>query len=150
MWRRVRERRTELQAGACTQDDHDLAVEAFFAWQRRSDRLTVLKTSTDEQLLRLKWRLFEMLRAVDVYVLERGAIEEYYPVNIIGADKPSRAQDFCAKVNTRDAILACCRKQDFVRNGTPSKESEFTLIFNNIFNKQDSKPSTHVDGCGDV
>lgn len=136
LWRRVRERQTEFQAGACTQDDHDLAVEAFFAWQRKSDRLTVLATSADEQLLQLKWRLFEMLRAVDVYVLERGAIEQYYPDNIIGTDKPSRAQDFCAKVASRDAILACCGEQDFVRDGILAKEKEFTLIFNSIFNRQ--------------
>jgi hypothetical protein len=108
LWRRVRERQAELKAGACTQDDHDQAVEAFFAWQRKSDRLAVLKTSNDGQLLQMKWRLLEMLRAVDVYVLERGAIEQYYPDTVMGADKPSRAQDFCAKVATRDAILNCC------------------------------------------
>lgn len=133
LWRRVRERQIELKAGKCTQDDHDQAVEAFFAWQRKSDRLAVLKTSTDGQLLKLKWRLLEMLRAVDVYVLERGAIEQYYPDTITGADKPSRAQDFCAKVATRDAILDCCGEQEFERNGTPTKEKEFTLILGGIF-----------------
>ena len=136
LWRCVRQRQAELKAGTCTQDDHDQAVEAFFAWQRKSDRLAVLKASTDAQLLQLKWRLLEMLRAVDVYVLERGAIEQYYPDSITGADKPSRAQDFCAKVATHDAILACCGEQECVRNGTVVKEREFTLIFNGIFNPQ--------------
>lgn len=133
LWRRVRERQTELRAGTCTQDDHDQAVETFFAWQRKSDRLDVLMTSTDEKLLQLKWRLLGMLRDVDVYVLERGAIEQYYPDNIVGTDKPSRAQDFCAKVATRDAILACCGDQDILRDGALVKEREFTLIFNSIF-----------------
>lgn len=135
LWRRVKNRQTELKAGSCTQDEHDQAVEAFFAWQRKSDRLAVLMNNTDRQFLQLKWKLLEMLRAIDVYVLERGAIEQYYPETISGVDKPSRAQDFCTKVATRDAILACCGEQEFVRNGKRINEREFTVIFNGIFNK---------------
>lgn len=133
LWRRVRERQAELKAGTCTQADHDQAVESFFAWQRKPDRLALLKTSTDEQLLQLKWRLLKMLRAVDVYVLERGAIEQYYPDTITGADKPSRAQDFCAKVATRDAILTCCGEQRVESAGVQASHKEFTLIFRGIF-----------------
>jgi len=133
LWRRVGERRAELEAGTCTQGDHDQAVEAFFAWQRKSDRLAVLKTSTDAELLQLKWKLLEMLRAIDVYVLERGSIEQYYPETITGADKPSRAQDFLAKVATRDAILDCCREQEFERDNMHAKEREFMLIFGGVF-----------------
>lgn len=133
LWRKLRESQTKLKAGACTQAEHDAAVEAFFAWQQKSDRLAVLKTSPDVQMIQLKHRLLELLRADDVYVLERGAIEQYYPDTITGADKPSRAQDFCAKVATRDAILACCDEQEFVRNGALVKEKEFTLIFGGIF-----------------
>lgn len=133
LWRRVKQLQAELKAGECTQDDHDQAVEAFFAWQRKSDRLAVLSTSTDGQLLQLKWQLLEMLRAVGVYVLDRGAIEQYYPDTITGVDKPSRAQDFCAKVTTRDAILNCCGEQEFEHDGTQAKEKEFTLIFRGVF-----------------
>lgn len=133
LWRRVRERQVELKAGICTQDDHDQAVEAFFAWQRKSDRLAVLSTSTDGQLLEMKWRLLQMLRAVDIFVLERGAIEQYYPDTITGVDKPSRAQDFCAKVATREAILNCCGEQEFEQDGTRLREKEFILILRGIF-----------------
>lgn len=133
LWRRVKQRQTELKDGKCTQADHDNAVEEFFAWQQKSDRLTVLKTSTDAQLLKLKWQLLYLLRARDIYVLERGAIEQYYPDAIIGPDKPSRAQDFCARVATREAILNCCGEQEFQHNGKPMKEKEFSLIFGNIF-----------------
>ncbi len=133
LWRKVRESQAKLKDGTCTQTEHDAAVESFFAWQRKADRLAVLKTSTDAQMLRTKQRLLEMLRAVDVYVLERGAIEQYYPDTITGADKPSRAQDFCAKVATRDAILACCGEQSVERNGAPQSIKEFDLIFQGIF-----------------
>lgn len=136
LWRRVKEAQAQLKAGTCTQAEHDAAVEAFFAWQRKPDRLAVLKTSTDMELIKLKHRLLAMLRAVDVYVLERGAIEQYYPDSITGADKPSRAQDFCAKIATRDAILACCGEQEFVRDGVLVKDKEFNLIFGRIFNGQ--------------
>lgn len=133
LWRKVRESRAKLKDGTCTQAEHDAAVEAFFAWQSKADRLAVLKASTDVQMLQLKHRLLDMLRAVDVYVLERGAIEQYYPDIITGADKPSRAQDFCAKLNNRDAILACCGEHTVVRSGAQMAIKEFDLIFKGIF-----------------
>jgi hypothetical protein len=138
LWQCVLQRRADFKAGKCSQEDVDVTVEAFFAWQRKSDRLNVMMTSVDAQMLKLKHQLLEMLRAVDVYVLERGAIEEYYPGTITGTDKPSRAQDFCAKVVTRDAILACCGEQEFVRDKVVMREREFTLIFNGIFNGQNA------------
>lgn len=135
LWRRVKERQAELKANKCTQDEHDQTVEDFFAWQRKSDRLAVLKMSTDNELLSLKWQLLKMLRDRDIYVLERGEIEQYYPETITGADKPSRAQDFCAKVATREAILNCCNEQEFERDGKQVRDKEFMLILGGIFRK---------------
>lgn len=133
LWRRVREAQDKLKNGTCTQAEHDEAVEAFFAWQRKDDRLAVLMTSTDTQVVQLKHHLLEKLRAVDVYALERGAIEQYYPDTIMGGDKPSKAQDFCAKVTVRSALLACCGSQMVERAGTPESIKEFDLIFQGIF-----------------
>ena len=133
LWKRVQERQTELATGACTQDDLNRAVNDFFAWQRKSDRLSVLMNSDDTRMLQLKWRLLEMLRRDDIYVLERGAIEQYYPNDIAGQDKPSQAEDFCAKCATRDAVLACCSEQEFMRAGELVKEPEFNIIFGSIF-----------------
>lgn len=133
LWRKVKEMQAKLKAGACTQAEHDEVVEAFFAWQRKDDRLAVLMSSTDAEMIRLKHGLLQMLRAVDVYVLERGAIEQYYPDTVTGADKPSRAQDFCFKVATRDAVLSCCGKQTVELPGTQETIKEFDLIFQGIF-----------------
>ncbi len=133
LWRKVKEAQVGLKAGTCSQAEHSAAVESFFAWQRKDDRFSVLKTCADVQMLQLKHRLLEMLRASDVYVLERGEIEQYYPDTITGADKPSRAQDFCAKVNMRDAILGCCGEQTVEHSGTQTTVKEFDLIFNSIF-----------------
>jgi putative ATP-dependent endonuclease of the OLD family len=133
LWRRVKEAQTNLKDGVCSQEEHDEAVEAFFAWARKSERLEVLKANDDSKMIRLKHNLLEMLRKDDVYVLERGAIEQYYPPEIIGADKPSRAQDFCSKVTSRDAILSCCNEQTIVRGGAEIRIKEFDLIFRGIF-----------------
>jgi len=133
LWQKVREYREKLNAGTCTQEEHDQSVEEFFAWQRKSDRLMVLKTGSDTQMIQSKHRLLELLRAVDVYVLERGAIEQYYPAGITGGDKPSRAQDFCAKVLTRENVLACCGEQTIIMNGAAKQVKEFDLIFSGIF-----------------
>lgn len=133
LWRRVRECQERLKAGTCTQEEHDEAIEAFFAWQRKSDRLVVLKTSMDSQVLKLKYQLLDMLRAADVYVLERGAVEQYYPDTITGPDKPSRAQNFCSKVATREVVLACCGEIPYENNGEQIQVKEFDLIFRRIF-----------------
>lgn len=133
LWRRVQECQAKFQAGKCTQIELNATVEAFFAWQRKSDRLAVLKNSTDAQMIQLKHRLLEMLREVDVYILERGAIEQYYPDTITGADKPSRAQDFCSKVTTRAAILDCCSDQAVEHEGALTTRKEFDLIFQKVF-----------------
>ena len=133
LWKRVKERQAELSAGECTQDDFNQTVDDFFAWTRKSDRLDVMMNSGDPQMLQLKWRLLELLRQDDVYVLERGSIEHYYPDDISGPDKPSQAEDFCAKIATCDAVLACCGEQEFMRDDELMKEREFNLIFGSIF-----------------
>ena len=40
---------------------------------------------------------------------------------------------FPAKVATRDALLACCGEQKFVRDGETVRDKEFSLIFAPIF-----------------
>lgn len=133
LWRRVQERQAEFNKSECTQDDLNQAVDNFFAWQRKSDRLAILMNSDDSQMQQLKWQLLEMLRKDDVYVLEQGTIENYYTDHITGPDKPSKAEDFCAKCATRDAVLACCCEQEFMRAGELVKEPEFNIIFGSIF-----------------
>ena len=135
LWKTVQERQTEFIKGECAQDDLNQAVDNFFAWQRKSDRLAILMNSDDLHMQQLKWQLLEMLRKEDVYVLERGAIENYYPDHITGPDKPSKAEDFCVKCTTRDAVLDCCIEQEFERDGELMKESEFNLIFGSIFHE---------------
>ncbi|OHE77736.1 MAG: hypothetical protein A2107_15120 [Verrucomicrobia bacterium GWF2_62_7] len=87
-----------------------------------------------------------MLRRADVFVLEKGAIEQYYPADITGTDKPSKAQDFCRKVTSREAILECCGDQLFERHEMPMREKEFTLIFGDIFGSSQSQDRVNTAG----
>jgi hypothetical protein len=50
------------------QAEHDAVIEAFFVWQCRSERLSVLKTRTDAKMLQLKHQLLEMLRDADSFL----------------------------------------------------------------------------------
>jgi putative ATP-dependent endonuclease of OLD family len=133
LWKRVRDGEAELNAGTLTQAEFNSRVEAFFGWQRKDERLAVLMTSTDAGLVQSKRRLLSLLRDVDTFVLERGAIEQYYPASVSGADKPSMAQDFCAKLTTRDQILACCDHITVDRNGAPATVAEFEEVFYRLF-----------------
>lgn len=133
LWKNVLQRSAQYEANKCTFEELKNAMNQFLAWQRKDDRLSVLKTSTDPDLVKLKHDLLDMLRQVDVYVLERGSIEDYYPQDIHGDDKPSLAHQFCATVTTREAVLACCGEQIVVRDGVEERIKEFEAIFQNIF-----------------
>lgn len=133
LWKRVRDGEAELSAGKLTQREYISRVEAFFGWQRKDERLAVLMTSTDAEVVRRKRHLLSLLRDADTFVLERGAIEQYYPAGVSGADKPSMAQDFCARFATRDQILECCDEIFVTRNGAPATVPEFAEVFHRLF-----------------
>lgn len=135
LWKKVKLRSEAFKSEQCTFEHVQDAMDDFLGWQRKSDRLSILMGSDDSELLQLKWELLDALRLLDVYVLERGAIESYYPDAVTGSDKPSRAQRFCEEMLTADAILSCCGKQKIVRNGDSIETPEFTLIFESIFKK---------------
>ncbi len=90
-----------------------------------------LKHSVDRDLVTQKRALLNILRADGVCVLEKGAIEDYYPQGITGEGKPARAQCFCNTVTKREDALSLCAK-DFVKVDG-SLESEFGMIFEVIF-----------------
>ncbi len=133
LWQSVLECEDKLEAGTCTQDDLDEAVNSFYAYTKKKDRLDVLKNPDNDELLSLKLRLLDELRKDDVYVLEKGAVEDYYPQGINGVDKPSRAFEFCKSFTNSDDILECCNEQVYERDGEELREKEFILIFKGIF-----------------
>lgn len=105
------------------------AVDAFFAWEANDERLRLLSVSTTPEVIAAKHALLEELRKQNVFVLSRGAIEEYYTPSIVGGEKPARAQQFRREITTKEAILACCDNLPHL-DGTCS---EFELILKPIF-----------------
>ena len=70
------------------------------------------------------------LRKKNVFVLEKGDIEDYYPDDVDGSDKPSKAQSFCSKVNTKEIGLSLCNN---IVDGNGRARNEFEVIFGTIF-----------------
>jgi hypothetical protein len=111
-------------------DELAAAIEEWLSWVKRDVRLEVLRNADDANVKRIKQELLADLRARDIFVLERGAIDAYYPEGITGEGKPARAQCFCHTVTSRDDLLALCGETP-VDGGAQQKE--FEMICQRIF-----------------
>lgn len=89
-----------IRQGRINQDSNQVAtaLEEFFDFEWTKPRLKVLETFSYTNIVELKRKLFSNLREEKIFVLEKGAIEKYYPSDVNGADKPTKAQNFCKKV----------------------------------------------------
>lgn len=103
-------------------------IDAMFGRERDQTRRKLLAEAS--QLEPDKLKLLATLRQEGIYVLSRGAIEQYYPDDVTGPDKPSRAICACEKVSCRDEALRCSSKLEDERNSTMT---ELELIFSGIF-----------------
>jgi len=79
-------------------------LEELFVFEKNKPRYSILKRTDSSDITQIKDNLLGNLREKKIFVLEKGEIEEYYPNNVIGTDKPSKAQDFCKKVKSADEI----------------------------------------------
>jgi putative ATP-dependent endonuclease of OLD family len=110
-------------------EEQSKAIEDFFQLERTEPRLEVLKDHTQQAVLEKKRELLSVLRSGGVFVLEKGAIEAYYPDTVVGGDKPTKAQSFCTIINTGDDVTAICEYIECDDELTP----EFNAIFSGIF-----------------
>ena len=67
--------------------------------------MVVLRDHSYAEILVKKRELLAELRKNRVFVLERGAIEAYYPDGVEGPDKPSKAQSFCKMINSKEQAI---------------------------------------------
>ena len=104
-------------------------LDEIFVFERTVPRLAVLSDFSRANIVLKKRRLLASLRTKGIFVLEKGAIEEYYPDTVKGADKPSLAQSFCNLANTREEVLALCNLIDI--DGIPTPELE--VIMKQVF-----------------
>lgn len=131
--RRARDLRKAI-ADARADGDHGRvaeAVETFFDYEWTDPRLMLLRDHARQDILQAKRDLLAALRQEDVYVLEKGAIEDYYPDGVTGPDKPSKAQDFCKRVTNRDMALRLSEK---IAEGDDAPV-ELCEVFRGIFSR---------------
>jgi len=81
------------------------------------------------------------LRDEKIYVLSKGAVEDYYPQWVYGEDKPSKAINACELLPDRQSILdifssSSHQKEDQSNEGQKYEKTEFEVIFERIFNTQ--------------
>ncbi|CAK8722034.1 ATP-dependent endonuclease [Candidatus Electrothrix laxa] len=106
------------------------ALEKFFDFEKTKPRLEVLQDTNYDNVVKKKRELISELRKDNVHILEKGAIEAYYPASVTGRGKPSKAQSFCTQVTSRDQIQKLC-------NLIPTENGEvreLELIFQKTFN----------------
>lgn len=104
-------------------------LDEIFVFEKTVPRLAVLSDFSRANIVLKKRRLLASLRTKGIFVLEKGAIEEYYPNTVKGADKPSLAQSFCTLVNNREEVLALCNLIDIDGIQTPELEVIMKQVF---------------------
>lgn len=112
--------------------NHDNVIALLgelFVFERTKPRVEALKNPANDDIRRKKRDLLAELRQNHVYVLEKGAIESYYPPEVTGGDKPTMAQCFCDVVKTDEAVRGLCDTIDVGDKPTP----ELEIIFRGIF-----------------
>jgi putative ATP-dependent endonuclease of the OLD family len=130
LWEKAREakKKFELDGGDLT--PVVVAVQEFFDWEKKDGRLQVLCNPPNDQVRNSLKALLESMRASDVFILSKGAIEDYYPAAlVIGRDKPSKAQSYRNVVKTKAQMILNCPT---VQNGTEALP-ELELICKQIF-----------------
>jgi len=105
------------------------ALDEFFSFERTHPRLEVLRDHSCHNLVEKKRELLSELRSIGVYVLEKGTIESYYPDEVVGRDKPSKAQSFCSLVNDAEAVRNLCEVLKFNGEALPELEGVVKGIF---------------------
>jgi putative ATP-dependent endonuclease of the OLD family len=107
------------------------AVDNFFAWEKKYLRRECLEKAVNPEIYRKKHELLWVLRQQNIFILERGALDDYYPSGLSGKDKPTKAQSFIANHGTRESLLALC--SEYTCPTTKKSLSEFEWVCSGIF-----------------
>ncbi|MBX7135149.1 MAG: ATP-dependent endonuclease [Fimbriimonadaceae bacterium] len=127
LWRRAKQSYEQFKVGTATYDQFHAAVEDFFAWEKSSARLQILQQPGNPDIVAAKKSLIDALRAIGVCVLSKGELEDYYPGNVPGSDKPSKAQGLCNGLTCRQHVIDLCPPI------APDTKCEFEQILEVVF-----------------
>ncbi|MGB9939526.1 ATP-dependent nuclease [Methanosarcina sp.] len=122
-YKRLKEICENLSLGNTLSENEITEINLLFEIEEENKRKLVLQNGKYE--ISNKNILLSSLRDEKIYVLSKGAIEDYYPLGFCGEDKPSRAINACASLPDRQSILDI-----FMAN---NEKTEFEVIFEKIF-----------------
>ena len=131
LWSAVRAAKTEFDKDASKFAVLDAAVDLFFAWEKKNIRRDCIRKAEKADINAARLALIWELRKDGIFVLQQGALEDYFPAEIKGADKPSKAQAFRNAITVREQVLPLSSQQTCPITGKVS--SEFEFIFSRIF-----------------
>ena len=131
LWRVVREAKIAFDRDRSKYTDLDAAVDAFFAWEKKNIRADCIRKAEQADINAAKLALIWELRKDGIFVLEQGALEDYFPAEIKGVDKPSKAHAFRNAFTLREQVFPLSSQQTCPVTGKVG--SEFEFIFSQIF-----------------
>ncbi len=128
LWQQAANLHSAFTKGECTWDDLNSAVSAFFDRASSRTKRAVLRDAITADLRETKLELLSALREENIFVWERGAIEDYYPpsVYLSSGNKNIQAQRFCESYKTAESLRGLPAFAD-------SDVCEFDLIFSKFF-----------------
>lgn len=93
---RLKELAEKVKVGKELTDEEISDIQYLFAEESNNLRRQAL--DAPEGNLDLKFEILQLLRDKGLFILSKGAIEDYYPEGVIGEDKPSKALDAVNKL----------------------------------------------------
>ena len=131
LWDVVRAAKLAFEADKAKYPELEAAVDAFFTWENKNIRCECIRKAEQAGVKAAKLALIWELRKAGIFILERGALDNYYPPEVVGFDKPSKALAFRNAFTNREQVLPLSPQQTCPVTGTVS--SEFEFIFSTIF-----------------
>jgi hypothetical protein len=125
--------------GRGTVEALEAAGDALFAKEQDVRRLACLKTNAAVRSSKLA--LLDMLRSEDIILLEKGAIEDYYPNGLGGTDKPTKALRFCESLQSKDDVLRFCDAVPSQGEVRPEFIAAFERVFASIPKRETNMPT---------
>jgi|GEM_PF-307523 len=150
-YKRLKELCGTLSSGNVLNDSEIKEINSLFEIEEENKRKEILQSGKYE--ISNKDILLSALRDEKIYVLSKGAVEDYYPQWVYGEDKPSKAINACELLPDRQSILdifssSSHQKEDQSNEGQKYEKTEFEVIFERIFNthqNQVNKPGFSMD-----
>ncbi|MBI5458831.1 AAA family ATPase [Methanobacterium sp.] len=126
-YKRLKELAEVMVNGYFLKEDEKLEIEYLFSKETANIRKQILKGYDGE----LKTNLLNTLRDEQIYVLNNGSVESYYPEGVSGKNKLIKAFNACELLTELEQINQLCPQYEI----EDSILSEFEIIFSNIFDK---------------